>query len=238
MQYAVNIPDMLIHDERIKIVLQILLGPVTPNQKVMRLPKGCDRLDEFGVVLETDEKRAKAILELLRKTIEPEHRLLRFYESRDGEHWHPLAFSLPRMTFNPPCPNCQTEMTGLGLCSNPRGGPISTLYRCGKCKKHFRKVKSTIKKWSIPIAAAATKAGVIAGLEKVIDVIKGEPGHHRVWTAFLGASVDVVSTPGGQDLLRSVGKGVGGGTSTLLSETGKGVHELIGKEGIGGRIGK
>mgnify|MGYP003552083040 CR=1 FL=1 len=77
MKYAINLTDMTKDD----IVKQFVILPVCPNKIVINVNK--NRLDETAIVLECDETRAKAIVDVVRSKY---HRnLFRCYESKTGK---------------------------------------------------------------------------------------------------------------------------------------------------------
>ena len=77
--YAINIPDLTtIMDE---LPIQILLSPVIQNKISMNA--GYNRIDEFGVVLEAEDERATAIVEIIRQKF-PQ---IRFYERGPRGGW-------------------------------------------------------------------------------------------------------------------------------------------------------
>ena len=61
MKIAANIADLTRYDA---IPRQCLIAPVIPSREMIQT--ATDRLDDAAVVLECDEPRAKAIIEILR----------------------------------------------------------------------------------------------------------------------------------------------------------------------------
>lgn len=79
MKYAVNIAD-LTKDNIVKLFLVL---PVCQNKLTVNIAK--DRLDETAVILECDEIRAKAIVDVIRSKYHKN--LFRCYESKTGKSW-------------------------------------------------------------------------------------------------------------------------------------------------------
>lgn len=76
MKYAVNVADMA----KLGLVAEILVAPVVPQRLVVETSKA--RFDEMAVVLECEEERAKAIVEVIRLKFRP--REMRCYQSSTG----------------------------------------------------------------------------------------------------------------------------------------------------------
>ena len=76
MHYAINVAD-LTHD---LILKDFMILPVCPNKKTVQIVK--DRLDETAIILECDETRAKAIVDIIRSKYQKNK--FRCYESRTG----------------------------------------------------------------------------------------------------------------------------------------------------------
>lgn len=79
MQYSVNIGDLT----KDTILGSFLVSPVCPNKTIVKAePK---YLDGGAILLETDEVRAKAIVDVIR--LKYPRNLLRCYESKTGKSW-------------------------------------------------------------------------------------------------------------------------------------------------------
>ncbi len=84
MRIAVNVADITRHP-----LAGMILGPVTPSREIVRMDKA--RWDEAGLVLECDEERARAIVELFRDGDEREGRYAtRAYKQGPRGGWSKL----------------------------------------------------------------------------------------------------------------------------------------------------
>ena len=79
MKYAVNLAD-LCYPDRV-MVARCLIGPV--KGQTVQIDK--DRMDGVAVLLDCDEKRGRAIVDVLR--IKYKRNALRCYESESGRNW-------------------------------------------------------------------------------------------------------------------------------------------------------
>lgn len=84
-RYAVNVADCL-HPE-LSMLVQLLLGPVTPGRERVKLGKN---VDDFGVLLECGEERAQAICDLLARKARDLGLLVRCYREGPRGGWSPL----------------------------------------------------------------------------------------------------------------------------------------------------
>lgn len=81
MHYAINLADWTKYTEGIEgFMLRILLEPVIERQNIIYAQK--DRFDEMALPLMCDEKRASAIVEIIRKKYKRHE--LRCYQSKTG----------------------------------------------------------------------------------------------------------------------------------------------------------
>lgn len=85
MTYAVNLADWVAYKE--DYGLTIILVPVTGSKEVVYCES--KRLDSLGIVLECDDKRAAAIIGIIRKRFK-KHELRCYQGSRNRKTWKRL----------------------------------------------------------------------------------------------------------------------------------------------------
>lgn len=77
--YAINICDCMGKD----LIFQMLIDPVTSNKRRVTAEK--DKMDGQALVLECDNERAEAIIDVIRLRFKKHQ--LRMYVSRTGNSW-------------------------------------------------------------------------------------------------------------------------------------------------------
>ena len=77
-EYAVNVADLTKH----RFVAQWILAPVVPGRSVVDVEPG--RFDGAGILLECDEERAQAIVDVIRTKLKKHQ--LRCYK-KEGGSW-------------------------------------------------------------------------------------------------------------------------------------------------------
>lgn len=83
MAYAISIPDW--HANQSDVGLKLLISPVVQSRKVVHCDKS--QYDAMGILLDCDDLRADAIVDLIRKKY-PHHKLRIYYsKSSTSKTW-------------------------------------------------------------------------------------------------------------------------------------------------------
>jgi len=123
--YAINVPDLTMLQGVDKTVVEMMLAPVISRKIQMNLSG--NRPDEFGVVIEADDQRSTAMIDIIRFKFPS----FRFYKRGPMDGWKRIP-QKEKVYYNPPEVTELTENLSehIGACAD-KDGVVKKLYKQG-----------------------------------------------------------------------------------------------------------